>query len=258
MSRFAKIAAIVGVHMVAGCTAALFSEDYPCLSSGIFLAIAFSQASLLGLWGGSAPSLLGIPFAAVAGTLLGIEFILGVGQVEIELVLLVVLPCVLLALGTRVVRWLGTRTEPVARGGFSLHQLFLLTTGVAVTVVAVKAMGIELGRLEVVDELAAIVMGVAITGGVVTWAIRRSATPHGRGSRHMRMVWRCLAAIAISVLTGVWTSWQLDVDETPFWVGTSVGHAVILLGSLIALRYAGWSPVQQTDRVAAGKVDTAG
>lgn len=235
------ILVLLFVHVVAGAAAGFLSEDGPALSSAIFLGIVFCQTCLLGMWSGLGTThwtvrLVGL---AVGSTYLAVELGLGIAELEVEVFVLAILPCVLVTLATWIIRlFRGTlrRVEPaqtnVKEGlQFSIRHLMLLTFAVACLTTVGKLLAPTLANIDILAVV--VVLGLCYVSVSLTsiWAILGTGHP----------VVRSFFVVVIAVIAGLLAGYVVDNGgEMFFWLSTTVLQAVLLIASLTVIRRVGY------------------
>jgi len=229
------------VHVVAGVVSAYLSADKEAVSSAIFLGIIFCQTCLLGMWTGLGRShwMIRLSGLAVGSTYLAVELGFGIDSMNIELLALAILPCVLVAVVTWLVRlFRGTLRRVEAdptnlKEGlqFSIRHLMLLTFVVACLTTVGKLLTPnwnDIGLMALVVVVALCYASVALTS---IWAILGTGRPFVRS----------MFVVVIAIFAGLFVEYVFaQGNELPFWLSTICLQAVLLVSSLAVIRRVGY------------------
>ncbi len=229
------------VHVVAGVVSGFLSEDEPAVSSAIFLGIISCQTCLLGMWTGLGRThwVVRLSGLAVGSTYLAVELGLGVDALDVEFLVLAILPCVLVALVTWLVRlFRGTlqrvevdQTNLKEGLQFSIRHLMLLTFVVACLTTVGKLLTPnwnDIGFMALVVVVALCYASVALTS---IWAILGTGRPFVRS----------MFVVVIAIVSGLIAEYVFDHGEKmPFWLSTTCLQAVLLVSSLAVIRRVGY------------------
>ncbi len=236
------ILVLLFVHVVAGVVSGFLSEDEPAVSSAIFLGIISCQTCLLGMWTGLGRThwVVRLSGLAVGSTYLAVELGLGVDALDVEFLVLAILPCVLVALVT----WLVRRFKGALRRGevdqtnlkeglqFSIRHLMFLTFVVACLTTVGKLLAptwADIGAL----TTTVVVVGLCNASVALTsiWAVLGTGRPFVRS----------MFVVVIAIFSGLFAEYVMDQgDEMPFWLSTICLQAVLLVSSLAVIRRVGY------------------
>lgn len=229
------------VHIVAGALASFLSEDDPAVSSAIFLGIVFCQTCLLGMWSGlgAAHWIVRLVGLAIGSTYLAVELGLGIDELDFEVFVLAVLPCVLVALSTWFIRLFRGTLRRVEAGPtnvkeglqFSIRHLMLLTFAVACLTTVGKLLAPTLANIDILATV--VVLGLCYVSVALAsiWAIL--------GTGHA--VVRSFFVVVIAIMAGLLAGYVVHHGgEIGFWLSTTALQAVLLIASLTVIRRAGY------------------
>lgn len=232
---------LVLIHLIAGLATGAVSADRPAVSSAIFLGLIFSQTALLGIWTGlgSTDVRLRLGGFAVGTIYLAILCGWGINEVDPEVVVIVALPCILVALvagGVRVAKGAIRRVDQ--SGGdrrealqFGIRHLMLLTFVVACLTLAGKLLAERIRGAHIMTTVLILGLCHAAVGVTAMWAMFGFGRPLARALVCM------LIALCAGYLGGAFIS--SGTDER-FWVPTAAIQAFVLLVSLQVVRSAGY------------------
>ena len=247
MSPRATILALGVCHLCGGVAAAILSADQPAFSSAILVALIFCQTSLLGAWCGLGPTYWLFRLIGLAGgaAYLAIELGLGIGELEGEIILLVVVATGVVAGVTWVFRLLNVvisrldSNEEDAREGlqFSIRHLLLLTLAVACLLTVGRLLAPVLIGIEMLADVIVLALCYSAVSLTSLWAIL------GLGHPGLRV----FVVFFIAVGAGYFAGYTVD-NEIVFWVSTTVLQAVLLLLSLTVVRQTGYRVLIQNPR----------
>ncbi len=229
------------VHVVAGVVSGFLSADKEAVSSAIFLGIIFCQTCLLGMWTGLGRThwMVRLSGLAVGSTYLAVELGLGIDAMDVEFLVLAILPCVLVALVTWLVRlFRGTlqrvevdQTNLKEGLQFSIRHLMLLTFVVACLTTVGKLLAptwADIGMMTMVVVVGLCYASVALTS---IWAILGTGRPFVRS----------MFVVVIAIVSGLIAEYVFDHgEEIPFWLSTTCLQAVLLVSSLAIIRRVGY------------------
>lgn len=240
--RNAAIPILVLVHIVAAAMSWFFSVDRPAFSTAIFFGVLFCQASLVGIWSGLGMTHWALRMMGLTGGTVCLAFELGtaIDHLDVEIFVIVAVPSVLVASVTWVVRLAKGNMRRVGRGQmednqealqFSIRHLMILTFLVACLLAVGKILTprvVGMGNGMEVALLGLCYAAVALTS---VWAMLGSGRPVMRG----------IFVFLIAVPAGYGGGYLIDGPaDSLFWLSTTVIQAALLVGSLYAVRLAGY------------------
>ena len=176
---------------------------------------------------------------AVGSTYLAVELGLGIDAMDVEFLVLAILPCVLVALVTWLVRlFRGTlqrvevdQTNLKEGLQFSIRHLMLLTFVVACLTTVGKLLAptwADIGLMTMVVVVGLCYASVALTS---IWAILGTGRPFVRS----------MFVVVIAIVSGLIAEYVFDHgEEIPFWLSTTCLQAVLLVSSLAIIRRVGY------------------
>src|SRR5215469_1842431 len=249
-----RIKAVIGAHVAALVVAANGSFGHLALEPApmFFLAIVFADAALLGLWGALGNARWQRRLPAVAAALFSLWCAVLYVEQHASMMdvvgfgLLIGLPC-----GVLVVVLSGLRgrsrqlslqrvTEFPAREGFqfSLKQLLVATTLVAVASTVVRAtrdMGVVGGWMRVLMVVLIAPPCFVLVELATFWGAL------GIGRRLPRLSAVITVAFLVGLVPASCFAWHGEPQKAAFfWTGLTGTTAILIAGSLLVVRFAGW------------------
>jgi len=204
-----------------------------------FVGLVFSQASLLGLWGGLGTGNWVARLVAVFVGLiyLGGLFCIGVEELKPELVLMIVFAGLSIAGLLTVCRCFGLRICPIGvdtshktAAQFSIRHLMLLTLIVACVTALAKWLQPHVDTDGDFLMLLLITVPFVILGLVAVWAIL--------GTEHPRLV--IVVVLLLAVLLGLSLKAVVGLLDAGYWITATMTTALAVIVSLYAIRRCGF------------------
>jgi len=256
---------LVLVHFVAGLICGAVCQNTmkhtsPVLMEAAFIGLVFSQASLLGLWGGLGAGRSWL--ARLVGVLVGLIYLgglfcLGIREVEIELVLMIVLAGLSVAGLLTVCRCFGLGICPIGvdrsyktAAQFSIRHLMLLTLVVACVMALAKWLQPHVDIDGRTLKLFVIAVPFVILGFVAVWAVLGMGHPR-LGIVAVLLLAPPLGFVGQAVVRGPgWWFWIAatataafaldDAELAGLWMTGLMTEALVLVVSLYAIRRCGF------------------
>jgi hypothetical protein len=219
----------------------MHSADEPAVSSAVFLGFVFCQTGLLGIWSGVGTSplrwrLMGlVAGAAYLARLLG----RGIDETGVETTVLAVVPSLLVALATSMVRlfrgtiqrlgddWHG-KTEALQ---FGIRHLMMLTFVVALLTMGGKQLASTVSGIDSITRIVVLALSFSAVNLASIWAMLGSGRPLTRSG----------FVVLTAALAGIVGGYVIDGTGSPsFWLSSAVLQSLLLIGSLQVIRRAGY------------------
>jgi hypothetical protein len=236
-----KILWLVCIHMLLGLLLAAtrvlvgsrLSLDY------VFTGLLLSQASLLGIWGGSGTNPWWIRFVGALAGVSYVGFVFGIllHQLGGYVFLYVAFTMVEISMGLLVVRCFGLhiradpdRDVPKIRTQFYISHLMILIVAVACFLAVVREMrpSLTFGGL---PFYAGVGLPFAIVGVVAVWAVL--------GTKHIFM--GSIALLPVAVGSGFILAWSIPFAIVrAVWIPVILTEALLLTFSLLVVRSSGY------------------
>jgi hypothetical protein len=215
------------------------TEPGPHLLLASFIGLVFSQASLLGIWGGSGTNRWWIRLVGVLVGVgyLGPQFGICIDELDTEIILLVAFATLTVAAVLLVTRCFGLRirldsdeSTPTTRVQFSIRHLMILTLVVACLLALAKWLQPYLD-LEDWPILAVFAIAFATVGLVAVWAILGAKRP------------LIGVAVLFAVVVGAGYGLEKLLGSGPgfaMWMTATLTEALSLVVSLFVVRSCGY------------------
>jgi len=243
LRRGVSILCLIGAHLLFGLVLWAIGRPGshatgPTLSLTLFVGLAFAQGSLLGVWGslGAGPWWLRLAGLGIGGSGLAIGACAGLAELDWETFFIFIFATVLVAAVLTVFRCFGFRIGLPTTGGiartelqFGIRHLLILTVVVAVVLAIGRNLKISYSDIDDVPFLAVIASAYALIGILSPWALLGGNLVVVRG----------VFLLAIAAAVG-WGVGQVIPFTLSFWIGIGLTEAVLLIASLLVLRFCGY------------------
>jgi hypothetical protein len=250
----ARIKCLIAAHVVAFLIATIFSyhQNGPDFATLSFLALAFADSGLVGLWAALGNARWQKRFSALVGTFLCFwltAILVQPHRVEareiIGYFLLIGLPSAVIFAVLSGLKWSARRLAlrqtsdlPTQEGiRFSLKHLLIATTAVAVVLAigrAARTVPHLGGALEIVVVVGSTTLCIVMIELATIWA----ALGLGRPSPRLLIV--LPLAFVVGLLPPFYFNREREVEQLVVWCCLSGGTTIIVASSLLMVRAAGW------------------
>ena len=243
---------LVVAHAVVGLTVALTTHfaahaPLPSLWEPVHFGLVFSQVALLGIWGSLGAHRWQV---RLIGVLVGVGYLMsvlvvGIGELDSEASLLVVVAAALVTITLWPVRLLGGRifrkSSPATSASpiqFHIRHLMILTFVVACLVTIGKTVHPHIFHGSVLFELLLVPLVFGIVGVMPVWFVlaTRQAVPYGIG------------LVALGAFAGYCFGRKTAPDFEMLWVTATTTETIAMVVSLLVVRSCGYRLVRLPSR----------